>query len=336
VAGQGSDGGAVLDAIVADRLDAGGAYRLLDELGLSDGLPVGDPAPALLDSMLVSLGRDPDEVMASVPPLRGRLTGSRLATCAALAGCDPEHLAPIAAAISALTVPALNALGVLTTTSSAAFMAVVNGPARRRLRFNSGSNFLGPGNRSNAVVGRCISLVTRIIGGARESAMDMATMGQPGKYSFCFAEDEESSPWAPLHVDRGRAEGTSAITLVAVGGTVEAFESHSPDPGDMIASLAPVLAATAPAVTGVARGVRGGGNPVVLVSPEWAATFAGAGMAKRDLQQALFERAILGDDGLRVAAAPEDILVVVAGGVGVKQTIAPAWAGGSVPITVAF
>ncbi len=330
-----ADGAGVLDQLAGDEVDARRAYLLLDELGLSDGLPVVAPDHALVTAMLATLGKDADDVLATVPPLRGRLTAGRLATCAVLAGCDPEHVPAVAAAVSALADPALNALGVLTTTSSAAMMAIVNGPARARLRFNAAGNCLGPGNRSNAVVGRCISLVTRIVGGAREGVADMATMGQPGKFSFCFAENEEASPWPPLHVDRGWPADRSAITLMGVAGTVEAFETDSLDPVDMVAALAPALAATAPAAK-ESRGFRGGGHPAIIVSPEWAQAFAGAGMGKGDLQRALFEQAALGDARTRVAAAADDIVVVVAGGVGVKQTIVPGWAGGSAPVTALF
>src|SRR3954469_11196762 len=184
-----ADGCTFLDELAASEPSAATAYELLEAGGLCDGLPVaGVPGP-LVASMVDALGRAADDLIASVRPLRGHLTAQRLAVCAALAGCRPEHVRVVAAAAEALEAPESNALGFLSTTSNAALMAVLSGPAAAALGFNGGANCLGPGNRSNAVVGRALSLVTRMVGGAREGHADMATLGQPAKYTFCFAEN---------------------------------------------------------------------------------------------------------------------------------------------------
>ena len=213
-------------------------------------------------------------------------------------------------------------------------MVVVNGPARHDLRFNGSGNCLGPGNRSNASVGRCLSLTTRMVGGAREGFVDMATQGQPGKYTFCFAENQEASPWPPLHAERGALADQSAVTVIGVAGIVEAFEAESYEPERMVASLAPVLAHASPVVR-PGSGLIGGGNQCVIVSPEWADVFYRAGMSKLDVQRALLDAARPDDERLRVVAEPEDLLIVVAGGPGVKQNVVPGWAGGSAPVTPA-
>ena len=327
---------AILDGLVTSPRSAAETYSMLERTGLGDGLPVAETAAAQVDAMVRALGVAPDEILASVPPLRGALTARRLAVCAALAGCEPAHMPPIRSAVIALAAPELNALGVLTTTGSAALMVVVNGPARRTLRFNGATNCLGPGNRSNATVGRCLSLVTRVVGGARAGMADMATMGQPAKYTCCFAEHEEATPWEPLHVERGFAEHASTVTVIGIAGTLEVFESHSTDPRDMISSLAPTLAAAGPIVD-ARRSVVGGGQPMVLLSPEWAQLFAAAGMTKYDVKVGLFDTAVApAEPPCHVAERAEDILVVVAGGVGVKQTIVPNWNGGSRAVTVGF
>jgi hypothetical protein len=325
---------ALLDHLADSATSAEDAYTVLDAKGFGDGLPVVGLTPLAVDGMVGETAVGPDETIASVRPLRGELTARRLAVCALLAGARPEHMPVLVAAVKALEAPELNALGVLSTTSNAAFMVVVSGPAAVNLGFNSGANCLGPGNRSNAVVGRCLSLVTRIVGGAREGHADMATMGQPAKYSFCFAENDEASPWEPLHVDRGLTAEQSAVTVMGIGGCVEAFESYSYAPDDMVDSLAPVMAHTAPIVN-PSLGLLGGGFPAVIVSPEWAHAFAAAGMSRANLKERLYRAARLPNDDrlLTIAADPEDIVVVVAGGPGVKQTVVPGWAGGSAPVT---
>lgn len=334
------DGVEALDAIAASGgTTASATYHRLQALGLGDGLPVAEPSSRLVRAMLEATGAAPEELLAVVPPLRGPLTARRLAVCAALAGCEPAHVAVLVAACAALDAPELNALGFLTTTGSAAPLLVVNGPARHRLGFNAGPNCLGPGNRSNATVGRCLSLVLRIVGGAREGLADMATVGQPAKYTCCFAENEEASPWEPLHVARGLDRRDSAVTVVGVAGTVEAFAAESATPDAMLDAVATVLAGSAPVVaaSGSGGGLAGGGQPLVLVSPEWAAQLAGAGLAKTDLQRELFQRSVrtAGAPGetWRVADDPNDVLVVVAGGVGIKQTVVPNWSGGSRAVT---
>lgn len=300
---------------------------------MSDGLPMVAPNAGLVEDMTAAVGLDADEVILAVPPLRGSLTVRRLATCAVLAGCSPGHMPVVLAAAKTLASPDLNALGLLSTTGSAALMTVVNGPVRTELGFNAEANCLGPGNRSNAAVGRCLSLMTRIVGGAREGIADMATMGQPGKYTFCFAENEEASPWEPLHQDRGSASGTSAVTVVGVAGTVECYDAGLVERDSMIRALAWPLAGTNPAVTDTGA-LGAGAHPFVLVSPEWAVVFHREGMSKADLQVELYERSTA-FAGKPILNSPAHVNVVVAGGVGIKQTVVPGWAGGSRPVTVA-
>lgn len=319
-----------LDELVG--LSAPGAFDALGAAG--DGLPVAAPSFTRIDQMVAACGRPADEVLLEVPPLRGPLTVRGLAVCAALAGCEPRHLPVLVTICSALLDPELNAYGFLTTTGNAAPMIVVNGPAARDLGFNGGAGCLGPGNRANATVGRCASLVVRAVGGARAGRADMATMGQPAKYTACFAENEDASPWSPLHVDRGFAAQDSAVTVTAVSGLVEAYEATSGRTDDMLDSLAEVLAGSAPVMQGKVAAL-GGGQPLVLMSPEWALQLAKSGLTKADVQTELLDRARREHHGeiLRPAASPADVLVIVAGGVGVKQTIVPNWNGGSRAVT---
>ena len=326
-----------LDSLPTSGRPVGFIYRRLQELKLGDGLPVGLPSPALIDEMLGRAGVDPDHVILQMPPLRGPLTARRLAVCAALAGCEASHLRVLIPALSSFTRPELNAYGFLTTTGNAAPLLLINGPARLELDFNHGANCLGPGNRSNATVGRCVSLVMRIVGGAREGIADMATMGQPAKYTFCFGENEEASPWQPFSTDRGFARSQSAVTVMSIAGTIETFGADSGLAKEMLAVLASTLATSAPVMAAGEHRI-GGGQPIVVMSPEWAVQLAKAGMTKLEVQRQLFHLATrdMPDSTLQVAAVPEDILIVIAGGAGIKQTVIPNWNGGARAVTAAI
>jgi hypothetical protein len=349
----------------ADVLGAGDLKRwasiseanLLDELmerGIGDGLPVVKPTQALIDQLILASGREIGSVVGPFHPLPRRATYEEVAICAALAGCRPQHMTIVSAMTTALMDSRLNLLGILTTTGSGALGLIVNGPVRRSAGINSGGNFLGPGTQANAVIGRTLGFITRAICGAVPGLLDMSTMGQPGKYSLCFGENEEESPWRPLHAERGMAPTQSAITVIGVAGTTETYSSHWSSPDDIFQVLAQALATPATVRLDPPEPVVGGGCPLVLLSPEWATYLHEASVTKARLQAELFERAtcewsklpesvvsaararlepgVLGRP-LRTAVSPDDIMVVVAGGVGIKQTILPNWPG-SRPVTV--
>ena len=306
----------------------------LEARGLWDGLPVARPSSRLLHELLDSVP-EAGEPLALIPPLRGPATVEAVAVAALLAGCGPAQLPVVLAAVRALAAPELNALGVLTTTGNAALMVLVNGPAAAERGYRGDGNCLGPGCRSNAVSGRALSLLCRGLGGAREGLGDMATMGQPAKYGFCFAENEAQSPWEPYSVERGFARGESTVTVVGVSGVLEVYNGESSEAGDLLQTMADVIAVPA-AVYTPERRLAGGGHPFVLISPEWAASLSAAGLSKADVKRELHGRARWrkGGQDLPVAERPEDVHVVVAGGVGIKQTFVPNWSGGSVPVTV--
>src|SRR5690606_27253641 len=139
----------------------------------------------------------------------------------------------IAAAVEALAAPELNLIGIATTTGSAATLVVVNGPAARTLGMHAGANALGPVNRANATIGRAVRLVLQNVGGARPGEIDMATLGQPAKYTFCLAENEAESPWPALHVERGFAPDESVVTVLGTSGIVEVVDSVSREPSEL-------------------------------------------------------------------------------------------------------
>jgi hypothetical protein len=179
--------------------------------GWSDGLPLVPPTEECVLRMLQGTARDPQEVVGLVPPGLAPATVEKIAINAVLAGCLPEYLPVVLAAVEAVLDERFAMHGVLATTMFVGPVVVVNGPVRRRIGMNARGNALGQGNRANATIGRAVQLVIRNIGGGRPQEIDRATLGNPGKYTYCFAEDEEGSRWEPLSVERGSIPVTKEV-----------------------------------------------------------------------------------------------------------------------------
>jgi len=311
--------------------------------GLTDGLPVVPPTPARVRRLYTCAAMDPAEYVGTLEPALAPIRVYQLAVCAVMAGCAPEQLPLLVAAVRALGEPAFNLLGIQTTTGSAAPVLIANGPGAATAGINGGRNCLGPGQRGNATLGRALRLVLQDLGGGSPEGMDMATMGQPAKFGLCFAENEVRSPWEPLHVERGFAPEATVVTLAGIAGTVEVVHGANADAEEILLSMAHSMTIAGNAGS---AGLLGGGEPLVVLSYEHAQAVAAAGMSKLDAKRFLFEHARLplsllgrgmgaGQRGrsegeeLRVALSPEDIMIVVAGGVGVKSTYMPTWGGGT-------
>lgn len=321
------------------------AQEELAAAGLTDGLPVVPPTPARVERMLTLNGYAADAIVAALPPLFEDATWQNIAINAVMAGCRPEYLPIIGAAIEALAAPEFNLTGIATTTGSATPLIIVNGPIVQAIGMNAAGNALGPGNRANATIGRAVNLVLRNVGGAVPGEVDMATLGQPGKYTFCLAENAAASPWPALHVERGFPAGASVVTVVGAAGIVEVVDSASNSAEDLAQTFAQSMLIAGNIGGG---GQFGGGEPLILMPPELAATFQRNGHSKEKTKGAIYERAVLpldrispavrellgrrGDgttagDVIRVAGQAGDLMIVVAGGVGVKAAYVPTWGG---------
>ena len=198
--------------------------------GWSDGLPLTPPTEERVLRMLDGTTRDPQEVVGLVPPALAAATVEKIAVNAVMAGCKPEYLPVVLAAVEAVLDDSFAMHGVLATTMFVGPVVVVNGPVRRQIGMNSKGNALGQGNRANSSIGRALQLVIRNIGEGRPQEVDRATLGNPGKLSYCFAEDEEGSSWEPLSVERGVKLGVSAVTVFAGFGLQGVVDNKSRDP----------------------------------------------------------------------------------------------------------
>ena len=305
----------------------GGLDELEDmlERGWSDGLPVVPPTPERVEAMLG--GRSPAMSLGPVPPSHGQATLERIAACAVLAGCRPLHFPLVLAAVEAALEPAFNAHGLAVTTQPAGPVVIVNGPIRDSAGLNSGMGALGPGTRANMTIGRALRLVLTLTGGARPGGLDRSTLGSPGKLALCIAENEETSPWDPLHVERGFARESSTVTVLAADAPLSISDHRSKTPEE----LAGVFAVAASA-TWSPYWWPMDDDSLFVVCPEHAALFSAAGWSKSQLRAAIYEAAVRparelkrGETTPRVHAAdpdapihkwtsPERIQLLVAGG----------------------
>ena len=321
------------------------------ERGWSDGLPVVPPTEERVLRMLSGTSRDPAEVLGDVPPDLAPCTVEKVAVNAVLAGCKPEYLPVVLAAVEAALIDAFAMHGLLCTTMFGSPVIIVNGPIAKAIGMNSGGNALGQGNRANATIGRALQLVIRNMGGGRPGEVDRSTLGNPGKYTFCFAEDEEGSCWEPLSVERGFAPGTSTVTLFPGEGVQGIVDQKSRTPE----SLARTFAACLRAVDHPKLAMMG--DALLVVSPEHERTFRVAGWSKARLKQELDEllrlpghEMVAGAGGIAEGVPghlkdqrvpkfrPDGLNIVRAGGkAGMFSAIIAGWAAsgerGSIPVT---
>ncbi len=251
--------------------------------GWTDGLPVVPPTERRVLAMLQGTTRKPDEPVAVVPPDLVECTVEKVAINAVMAGCRPEYLPVVLAAVEAACTERFNMHGLLATTMPAGPVVIVNGPIRRAIGMNSGGNVFGQGNRANATIGRALQLVIRNVGGGRPGEVDRAAFGNPGKLSFCFAEDEEGSPWGPLSADLGAKPGVSTVTLFPGEGPRIIVDQLSREPDSLARSYAASLRTLIHPKLVMAF------DCVLAIGPEHARVFSEAGWSKEQLTARLHE-----------------------------------------------
>lgn len=308
--------------------------------GWTDGLPVVPPTPERVSEFLAYSGNLPSDVLGMIPARNRVITAEKVAINAVMAGCLPSYMPVIVAAIEAMCQEPFNLHGISATTGGTAPLLIVNGTIAQQLNINSGVNCFGPGVRANATIGRAIRLILMNVGGSIPGVLDKACLGHPGKYSYCIAEDEENSPWEPLSVERGIPAEISAVTVFAgeaphyvnsqAGGTSERLI------GSIVNTMMGVM--------------YRGGNWVLVLCPEHVTIFKQEGWTKRQIRQALYERATrplaefkrlngLADSAIsaqdeqtvyRYVTNLDDVLIVTAGGkAGGFSAIIPPWAAGA-------
>jgi hypothetical protein len=251
--------------------------RLFEARGWTDGLPVVPPTLTRVEAMCAASARAPAEVLGEVEPLRGEATVEKVAANAVMAGCRPEHFPVVLAAVEAVLDPAFNMRGVQTTDENVAPLLIVSGPLAAQLGINSGFGALGPGWRANATIGRAVRLVMLNLGGGWPGAVSLAGLGQPGRYTLCLAEREDS-PWPPLHVEAGYRPEQSTVTVLRAETAINVTGG--------LAELASVMASAASAFTMLHEG-----RVAVVVAPFVARRLAAEGRSKDDVRRWLHAEA---------------------------------------------
>ena len=277
-------GGSKLRSRRVELATAEDEMEAMYDRGWSDGLPVVPPTPERVLRMLAGTTRDPAEIVAVVPPDLVDCTVEKVAINAVLAGCKPEYLPVVLAAVEAACTAEFNGHGLLATTYFAGPVVIVNGPITKAIGMNWGINVFGQGNRANATIGRALQLVIRNVGGGVPGGVDRAAFGNPGKYTFCFAENEVDSPWESLATERGLPAGRSAVTLFAGEGQRGMVDQISRTPESLASSFAACLRSVGHPKLAL------GFDAIVAVSPEHARVFREGGWDKAKLKAEVMDR----------------------------------------------
>ena len=211
------------------------------ERGWTDGLPIVPPTPERVRLMMQAAGLEPDEPLGSVPARGVIVTVQKAAVNAVMAGCKPEYFPVVVAALSAMLDPQFNVHAASTSTGGAAICVVVSGPLIQEIGLNTGHNALGSGFRANATIGRAVRLVAMNVLRSRPGEMDGSSIGHPGKYTLCIAENPPPEPWEPLRVELGYDLSDTTVTVMPTEGPRQIGNQLNPDGEGILRTFAAAI-----------------------------------------------------------------------------------------------
>lgn len=307
----------------------------------SDGLPIVPPLRESVEAFIAASGEAGDTVLGEFRPRATMVDVQKVAVNAVMAGCKPDYAPVVVATARALMDEEYDVWGVGCSTKGSAPLVIVNGPIRNEIGLNCGTNVFGPGFRANSTIGRAVRLMILNLGGVRPGELDKATLGNPGRFSQCIAEDEENSPWTPLHVERGFELGDSTVTVFG-GESLRLINVHYNSADGLLASCAESLA-----VTGIynENNFIGRAPQVFVFAKEHRDLLHAAGWTKQNIREYLAENSQISEEMLRkvggtlegsryVVEDPAQILIVAAGGyAGRFAGLLPGWSWQSQPVT---
>ncbi len=335
--------------------DVAAVSREFAARGWSDGLPVIPPTESRVAAMLAGTSSDPLEVIGILPPRRGEATVHAIAVNAVMAGCVPEHMPVLIAAVGAIAHPEFNLSGVNATTHPVSLFLLVSGPIAADLGIHAGSGCFGPGFPANATLGRALRLIQLTVSGAWPGSGDRSTQATPAKLAFCATENLEVSPWPPFHTTRGFAPDENAVTVFGCEGPHNIQDHGSNTALGIMLTIAGSMSQAG------SNNILSRGSPVLAFGPEHAATVAAEGWSREDIQNYVFENARyplteLSDELFQViqehteqgvpvplferdamapiADKPESIHVIVAGGPGKHSAWLPTFGNMTRPVTM--
>jgi hypothetical protein len=323
-----------------DVADAHEANELFQQNGWTDGLPIVPPTEELVRRFLAAAALAPDDVVGVEPVRRRRITAEKVAIAAVMAGCRPEYMPVVVALVQAVCEPEFGLHGCTASTGGSAPFVVVNGPVRRQIGMNATHNVLGNGSRPNATIGRSLRLLILNVLGGVPGRLDRSTLGHPGKFTFCVAEDEEDSPWASLAEERGVPAGASAVTVLAAESPHQIMNEWTRDPREIMETYAAAIRANMLTYSIWA------GNYALVIARQQREILQAAGWSKADVRRYVFESARVRRGEWRTVGkgaiagrrdeermytalrAPDDLLVIAAGGpAGGFGAVVPPWYG---------
>jgi hypothetical protein len=320
------------------------AIEYIFNRGWTDGLPVIPPTPNRVAAMLAAAGYKADDLLGSVAETRRVITAQLAAINAVMAGCKPAYFNTVATALEAVLDPAFKINTVATSTGGAAICVIVSGAMASDIGMNCQHNVLGSGNRANATIGRAVRLTIANGLGAKSGKLDATSIGHPGKYTLCFAENPPLTPWPPLRVEKGYSLEDTTVTVMATEGPHQIANLLNEKPEGVLLSIAAAMKNPATFIVGK------GGQGVVLLGHEHALAIHQAGWSKQQTREFLFEHSKITPDELEANGihlevgsqhdmkpavdgtlctmkSPDDIVLVTAGGAGAGwSAYLPAWA----------
>jgi hypothetical protein len=322
-----------------EAADLAAAMELCYEKGWSDGLPVVPPTAALIGAMLEACALDPGQEVAFIENRQVSVTAEKIAINAVMAGCKPAYMPVIVATVEALADPLYGYHGPGTSTGGAGVLMIVNGPIARELDINHDHNLFGPGWRANATIGRAVRLIMRNTIGTMPGTLDQSSLGHPGKYTYCIAENEEDSPWPPLHTSRGFRAEQNTVSIMAALGVHQYSNGLSATPEGVLT--------TACAQMRMSGGTARHAFYAMVFAGEHQAIMKKAGFTRDDVKRYVYEHTRVSiaelkranlkagvvvpedeKDLMSLVELPDDILIVAAGGkAGVQSCYIPGWGG---------
>jgi hypothetical protein len=317
--------------------DVADAIEFCFQQGWTDGLPVVPPTAERVAALLEAARLDPKREIGFVAHRAVSVTAEKVAINAVMAGCRPEYMPVVVAAVEGIVDPRFSYHGPGTSTAGAAVLMIVNGSIARALDINAGDNLFGPGWRANLTIGRAVRLVMRNVCGSIPGTLDRGTLGHPGKLSYVIAENEADSPWTPLHVERGFRAEQSTVTVMAAEAPHQFYNQLSSGAEGVLTTLCDDMR--------ISGNVMGQPHYALVIAGEHMRTIAGDGWDKKRIRQFVWENtqnshahlkrtqrmtgALQPGDETKLrplVATPDDILVVAAGGrAGAFSGYIPGW-----------
>ena len=328
--------------------DAQACNDLYQNNGWTDGLPIIAPTESAVSAFLEIGKHSPSDLIGIEPVRRRKITAEKVAIAAVMAGCRPEYMPVVVAVVKAMCMPIYNLHGSTASTGGAAPMIIVNGPIRNQLMMNSTHNVLGNSSRANATIGRTIRLIILNLLDGQPGQLDRATLGHSGKFTFCYAEDEDDSPWKTLASERGLQDGVSAVTVMAAGSPHQILNEWTHDPTELLDTYVGAIKANMLTYS------IWHGNYALVIAKQQRDIFGAAGWSKQNIREYIHDKCwvrrkewrLFGKSAVasrkdeeqiyRAVQTPDDVLVIAAGGpAGGFGAIIPPWIGNkSMAVTV--